>query len=183
MLVLTCAVDYVHSETTVTALMVAAGRGFFGTVEQLLNMGANVSAHSSNNWTALDWARQFEQHDVVELLETHMYRSVDNLAHVVIFHFIANADSVDDTDDCCLGLLSTDRAAIEEVTPDESLLLKQSSVLSAEDRDLLACYHHGFDDEKVDIDLLICLLFAIHSQPREGPSVQYSPQETVFPPH
>jgi len=66
------AVDYVHSETTVTALMVAAGRGFFGTVEQLLNMGANVSAHSSNDWTALDWARQFEQHDVVELLETHM---------------------------------------------------------------------------------------------------------------
>jgi len=68
-----CAVDYVHSETSVTALMVAAGRGFFGTVEQLLNMGANVSAHSSNDWTALDWARQFDQHDVVELLETHMY--------------------------------------------------------------------------------------------------------------
>ena len=66
-------VDYVHSETTVTPLMVAAGRGFFGTVEQLLNMGANVSALSSNDWTALDWARQFEQHDVVELLETHMY--------------------------------------------------------------------------------------------------------------
>jgi len=66
------AVDYVHSETTVTALMVAAGRGFFGTVEQLLNMGANVSAVSSNDWTALDWARKFEQHDIVELLETHM---------------------------------------------------------------------------------------------------------------
>jgi len=62
----------------------------------------------------------------------------------------------------------TDRAAIEEVTPDESLLIKQSSVLSAEDRDLLACYHHGFDDEKVDIDLIICLLYAIHSQSREG---------------
>jgi len=66
------AVDYVHSETTVTALMVAAGRGFFGTVEQLLNIGANVSAVSSNEWTALDWARQFEQHDVTELLETHL---------------------------------------------------------------------------------------------------------------
>ena len=66
-------VDHVHSETTVTALMVASGRGFFGTVEQLLNMGANVSAVSSNEWTALDWARKFEQHDVVELLETHMY--------------------------------------------------------------------------------------------------------------
>ena len=63
-----------------------------------------------------------------------------------------------------------DRAAIEEVTPDECLVIKQwsSSVLSAEDRDLLACYHHGFDDEKVDIDLIICLLYAVHSQPREG---------------
>jgi len=60
------------------------------------------------------------------------------------------------------------RAAIEEVTPDESLLMKQSSVMSADDRDLLACYHHGFDDEKVDIDLIICLLYSIHSQSREG---------------
>lgn len=64
-----------------------------------------------------------------------------------------------------------DRAAIEEVTPDESQLIKQSSVLSAEDRDLLACYHHGFDDEKVDIDLIVSLLYAIHSQPHEGLSV------------
>ena len=69
---------------------------------------------------------------------------------------------------CVLVIVVCDRAAIEEVTPAESLLIKQSSVLSAEDRDLLACYHHGFDDEKVDIDLIICLLYAIHSQPREG---------------
>jgi len=67
-------------------------------------------------------------------------------------------------------MLFTNRAAIEEVTPDESLLMKQSSTLSAEDRDLLARYHHGFDDEKVDIDLIICLLYAIHSQQREGSS-------------
>jgi len=67
-----------------------------------------------------------------------------------------------------VGRCCTDRAAIEEVTPDESLLIKQSAMLSAEDRDLLACYHHGFDDEKVDIDLIICLLYAIHSQSRDG---------------
>jgi len=71
----------------------------------------------------------------------------------------------------CLLCCVTDRAAIEEVAPDESLLIKQSSLLSAEDRDLLARYHHGFDDEKVDIDLVICLLYAIHSQSREGGSV------------
>ena len=72
----------------------------------------------------------------------------------------------------------TDRAAIEEVAPDESLLIKQSSLLSAEDRDLLARYHHGFDDEKVDIDLVICLLYAIHSQSREGGSMVI-----CFPPY
>jgi len=81
----TFAVDYVHSETTVTALMVAAGRGFFGTVEQLLNMGANVSAVSSNDWTALDWARQFEQHDIVELLETHMYVVMSDSFYQLLF--------------------------------------------------------------------------------------------------
>ena len=67
-----------------------------------------------------------------------------------------------------LVVVAADRAAIEESTPIESQLLHQSSALSADDRDLLACYHHGFDDERVDIDLIVCLLFAIHSQPRDG---------------
>ena len=70
-------------------------------------------------------------------------------------------------------LIVNGRAAIEEVAPDESLLIKQSSVLTAEDRDLLACYHHGFDDDRVDIDLIICLLYAIHSQSREGDYYYY----------
>jgi len=52
--------------------MVAAGRGFLGVVEQLLNMGANIAIRSSNDWQALDWAQKYEQHDVVELLEAHM---------------------------------------------------------------------------------------------------------------
>lgn len=67
-----CVVDYIHSETSVTPLMVAAGRGFLGVVEQLLNMGSNVTIRSSNDWQALDWAQKYEQHDVVELLEAHM---------------------------------------------------------------------------------------------------------------
>jgi len=64
-------VDYRHS-TSLTPLMVAAARGFISVVEQLLNIGANVNVRSINEWSALDWARHFEQHDVVELLETHM---------------------------------------------------------------------------------------------------------------
>lgn len=67
-----CAVDYAHSSTTATALMVASGRGFVTVVEQLLSLGANMSMHASNGWTALDWAQRFQQQQVVELLRAHM---------------------------------------------------------------------------------------------------------------
>lgn len=43
-------VDYRHSETSATALMVAAGRGFTSQVEQLISMGANVHSKASNGW-------------------------------------------------------------------------------------------------------------------------------------
>jgi ankyrin repeat protein len=71
------AVDYMHSATSVTALMVAAGRGFSAVVDQLLALGANPSLKASNGWTALDWAKRFNQSEVVELLEAHMYVAVD----------------------------------------------------------------------------------------------------------
>ena len=65
-------VDCQHSETRVTPLMVAAGRGCTTTVEQLLNLGANVEIRASNDWTALDWARNFNRSDIVEIIEAHM---------------------------------------------------------------------------------------------------------------
>ncbi|KAK7115641.1 3'-5' RNA helicase YTHDC2-like [Littorina saxatilis] len=65
-------VDYIHSATSVTPLMVAAGRGFPAVAEQLLALGANPNLRSSNGWTALDWAKRFIQGDVVELLEAHV---------------------------------------------------------------------------------------------------------------
>ena len=65
-------VDYHHSETTATPLMLAAGRGFLSQVEQLLALGASVTEKASNGWTALDWATTLQQQEVVELLETHM---------------------------------------------------------------------------------------------------------------
>lgn len=65
-------VDYQHSETTVTPLMIAAGRGFIGIVEQLLGLGSDPSVKSSNDWTALDWAKKFERANIVALLEAHM---------------------------------------------------------------------------------------------------------------
>jgi len=52
--------------------MVAAGRGSVNTAKQLLNLGANLNIRASNEWKALDWARNMKQSDVVELIEAHM---------------------------------------------------------------------------------------------------------------
>ncbi|MBZ3868958.1 putative ATP-dependent RNA helicase YTHDC2 [Sciurus carolinensis] len=96
-------VDYRHSETSATALMVAAGRGFASQVEQLISMGANVHSKASNGCASLEFG---------------------------------NLD-------------------------ESSLVQTNGSDLSAEDRELLKAYHHSFDDEKVDLDLIMHLLYNI----------------------
>ncbi|XP_075457659.1 3'-5' RNA helicase YTHDC2 isoform X2 [Ascaphus truei] len=118
-------VDYRHSETSASPLMVAAGRGFLSQIEQLISMGANVNSKSSNGWTALDWAKHFGQAEAVDLLESYS-------------------------------------CSLESGDLDESSLVQtESSDLSAEDRELLKAYHHSFDDEKVDLDVIMHLLYNI----------------------
>lgn len=41
-------------------------------------------------------------------------------------------------------------------------------LVSEEDRELLSIYQHSFDDEKVDINLVTCLIHRIHTMEREG---------------
>uniref|UniRef100_H0ZVF4 RNA helicase n=1 Tax=Taeniopygia guttata TaxID=59729 RepID=H0ZVF4_TAEGU len=118
-------VDYRHSETGATALMISSGRGFLSQVEQLISMGASIHCKSSNGWMAVDWARHFGQTEVVHLLESYS----------ASFGF-GNMD-------------------------ESSLVQKSASDLSAEDRELLTAYHHSFDDEKVDLDLIMHLLHSI----------------------
>nr|CAD7411820.1 unnamed protein product [Timema poppensis] len=65
-------VDYQHSETSVTPLMVAAGRGDLNTAEQLLSLGANVNTKASNDWAALDWARNMNQVEMMDLIEAYI---------------------------------------------------------------------------------------------------------------
>lgn len=131
-------VDYVHSETSVTPLMVAAGRGFLGVVEQLLNMGASVAVRSINGWQAIDWAQKYDQLDVLELIEAHV-------------------------------------AALEQAGQDETVLVKQSSFLSQDDKDLLSVYHHSIVDDRVDVDLIISLLYKIHCKPQNGAILVFLP--------
>ncbi|XP_053341689.1 3'-5' RNA helicase YTHDC2 isoform X1 [Clarias gariepinus] len=132
-------VDYMHSETSATPLMVAAGRGFISQMEQLLSMGANVKAKSSNGWTALDWAKHFNQTEAVDLLESH--------------------------------ISSREAGQLDE----SSLVQAASGELSTQDRELLKAYHHSFDDEKVDLDLIIHLLFSICQSSDEGAVLIFLP--------
>ena len=52
--------------------MIAAARGFAAIVEHLLSFGANVKLKSSNDWTALDFAKKFNQEEVMEMLQAYM---------------------------------------------------------------------------------------------------------------
>ncbi|XP_078688357.1 3'-5' RNA helicase YTHDC2-like isoform X5 [Branchiostoma floridae x Branchiostoma belcheri] len=131
-------VDYRHSETCSTTLMIAAGRGNVAAVEQLLALGANINLRAPNGLTALDWARKFGQTDTVEVLEAYI-------------------------------------ASSEITVSDDSLLVSESSQLSAEDRELLKAYHQSFDDEHVDLDLILCLLFNICSSQEEGAILVFLP--------
>ncbi|XP_010017187.1 PREDICTED: probable ATP-dependent RNA helicase YTHDC2, partial [Nestor notabilis] len=132
-------VDYRHSETSATALMIASGRGFLSQVEQLISMGASIHCKSSNGWMALDWAKRFGQTEVVDLLESYS-------------------------------------ASVESGNLDESFLVQTSgSDLNAEDRELLKAYHHSFDDEKVDLDLIMHLLYNICSSCDAGAILIFLP--------
>ncbi|XP_028318300.1 3'-5' RNA helicase YTHDC2-like isoform X2 [Gouania willdenowi] len=62
-------VDFLHTDTGLTPLMAAASHGFLPEMEQLLKQGANMNIKASNGWTALDFAKHFNQTEAVNLLE------------------------------------------------------------------------------------------------------------------
>ncbi|KAM6985128.1 LOW QUALITY PROTEIN: 3'-5' RNA helicase YTHDC2 [Aplochiton taeniatus] len=133
-------VDYMHSATSVTSLMAAAGRGFLAQMEQLLSMGASINIKASNGWTALDWAKHFNQVEAVDLLESYL-------------------------------------TSLESGKLDESALVQSATteLLSAEDQELLKGYHHSFDDERVDLDLVMHLLHNICVSSDEGAVLIFLP--------
>ncbi|XP_034047713.1 3'-5' RNA helicase YTHDC2 [Thalassophryne amazonica] len=132
-------VDYMHSETGVTSLMVAAGRGFVEEMKQLLVMGADVNTVSSSGWTALEFAMHFQQADAVDLLKSSM----------------------------ALG---------EQHKLDESALESCGTIeLSAEEQELLDSYHRSFDDDRVDLDLILNLLYNICTTSSDGAILIFLP--------
>ncbi|XP_065600330.1 3'-5' RNA helicase YTHDC2 [Cyrtonyx montezumae] len=132
-------VDYRHSETSATALMIASGRGFTSQVEQLIRMGANIHCKSPNGWMALDWAKHFGQTEVVDLLESY-------------------GASVE------FGNLTG-----------SSLVLTSDNDLGAKDQELLKAYQYSLDDEEVDLDLIMHLLYDICNSSDEGAILIFLP--------
>ncbi|XP_029300796.1 3'-5' RNA helicase YTHDC2 isoform X2 [Cottoperca gobio] len=132
-------VDYRHSDTGSSPLMVAAGRGFLTQIEQLLNMGADINLKASNGWTALDFAKHFQQTDVMDLLKSSI--------------------------------------PLEEVSSQDESTLEQcgSAEISIEEQELLKLYHHSFDDDWVDLDLIMDLLHHICSTTSEGALLIFLP--------
>ncbi|XP_049535940.1 3'-5' RNA helicase YTHDC2-like [Anopheles darlingi] len=49
-------VDFQHTETKMTALMIAAAKGYVDILKSLLDMGADPSIREKHNYTAHDWA-------------------------------------------------------------------------------------------------------------------------------
>lgn len=131
-------VDYQHSKTCVTPLMVAAGRGCINTTEQLLNLGANLNIRAGNEWTALDWARNMNQPECAELIEAYMK-----------------------TYDCTME--------------DNEMAHAKDVPISEEDKMLLNIYHHTFNDENIDYDLLLTLILHIHLKMPHGSILIFLP--------
>ncbi|KAL6097397.1 ythdc2 [Pungitius sinensis] len=132
-------VDYRHSDTGASPLMAAAARGLLTQMEQLLSMGADINMKASNGWTALDFAKHFQQTDAMDLL----------------------ISSIPLGEESSLG--------------ESSLMPGGSAEVSAEEQELLKLYHHSFDDERVDLDLIMDLLHHICSTTCDGAVLIFLP--------
>ncbi|XP_030220358.1 3'-5' RNA helicase YTHDC2 isoform X2 [Gadus morhua] len=64
--------DYKHGKMRTTPLMIAAGQGSVRQMEKLLDLGARIHLTDSNGWTALDWAKNYQQKMAEDLLKSYM---------------------------------------------------------------------------------------------------------------
>ncbi|XP_068103375.1 3'-5' RNA helicase YTHDC2 isoform X2 [Hyperolius riggenbachi] len=75
-----------------------------------------------------------------------------------------------------VDLLESYSASLEHNSLDEATLVQsESSSLSAEEQELLQAYHHSFDDEKVDLDLIMHVLYNICQSSESGAILIFLP--------
>ncbi|XP_077353134.1 3'-5' RNA helicase YTHDC2 isoform X2 [Festucalex cinctus] len=134
-------VDYKHSETGATPLMVTAGRGLLTQMERLLHMGADVTLKANNGWTALDFARNLQEVDAFDLLQSSVAIKMTKDQNEYTLAPCASAEQ------------------------------------SSEEQELLTMYHrdHSYDDEAVDLDLIMDLLYKICTTTYNGAVLIFLP--------
>ncbi|XP_071845788.1 3'-5' RNA helicase YTHDC2-like isoform X2 [Apostichopus japonicus] len=131
-------VNFQHSQTSVTPLMVAAAKGNTDTVEKLLTLGANVHLKAGGDQTALDLAKHSGNNDLVSYLQA----------------YITNLDQQNEPD---------------------AALVSGASLISVEDKELLEAYQNTFDDDRVDIELILTLIGYICQNSTEGAILAFLP--------
>lgn len=70
--------NYQHSSTGATPLMVFAGKGRVGDIFTLLSLGADCNLQDHDGSTALDWAKREDQTEVEEIIKKHMAKNVSS---------------------------------------------------------------------------------------------------------
>lgn len=175
-------VEYHHSETSATALMLAAGRGKVEIVEELLSLGADPLTRASNDWTALDWAQHFHQSNAAEVILAHLLVMQSGLPKSDDYGSVAEQElTAEEREQLDLYLRTTND---DETDLDLMLALIQKVHLSAEDGAILV-FLPGFDDMSRLRDKILAdkgfseqkrryVLYMLHS------NVQCSEQRLVF---
>ncbi|KAK6917992.1 Helicase, C-terminal [Dillenia turbinata] len=72
-------INYPHSSTGVTPLMVFAGKGRLGDVCMLLSLGADSRLQANDGSTALEWAERGNQEETAEIIKRHIENVNTNL--------------------------------------------------------------------------------------------------------
>ncbi|XP_062564775.1 3'-5' RNA helicase YTHDC2-like [Armigeres subalbatus] len=104
-------INFQHTETKMTALMIAAAKGYTNVVKRLVDMGANPMIKGKHNFTALDWSVNINGHNAcTQILEmvTHPQQQLQQqqpqlqtpprqLAKVLldVYHGTVNDEKVD----------------------------------------------------------------------------------------
>nr|XP_017252149.1 PREDICTED: DExH-box ATP-dependent RNA helicase DExH6-like isoform X2 [Daucus carota subsp. sativus] len=87
--------DFQHSTTGVTPLMVFAKKGRVGELCMTLSLGADYSLQDNDGATALEWAERENQKEAAEILKKHMEKQVANTEQkeCLLDQYLANVNS------------------------------------------------------------------------------------------
>uniref|UniRef100_A0A182NUA0 Helicase-associated domain-containing protein n=1 Tax=Anopheles dirus TaxID=7168 RepID=A0A182NUA0_9DIPT len=92
-------VDYPHSDTRMTPLMIAAAKGFVGVVKTLLGMGANPCVVGRRSLNAMDWCAEQEQNECWQLMQAAILEDIQETSVVdrmcQVYHKLQNPCVVD----------------------------------------------------------------------------------------